>query len=175
VLVGIVSWEDVLGNRAAWNMLVWFATLVTLADGLARVGVVSWVARGAATSLEGFPPTVVVVGLVALFFLVHYLFASLTAHTAAVLPVVLAAGAAVPGVPVRTLALLLCYSLGLMGVLTPYACGPAPVYFGSGYVPKRDFWILGLVFGTLFLAALLAIGVPYLMATGGILKVGGGR
>ena len=101
--------------------------------------------------------------LVALFYIVHYLFASLTAHTTAVLPIILAAGAAVPGLPVRTFALLLCYSMGLMGVLTPYATGPAPVYFGSGYISRKDFWTLGLIFGMIFLAVLLVIGVPYLI------------
>ena len=34
VVVGIVSWDDVLSNKQAWNVLVWFATLVTLAEGL---------------------------------------------------------------------------------------------------------------------------------------------
>jgi di/tricarboxylate transporter len=79
-----------------------------------------------------------------------------------VLPVVLAAGAAVPGIPIAKFALLLCYSLGLMGVLTPYATGPAPVYYGSGYLSRRDFWTLGLVFGLIFFAALVAIEIPYL-------------
>jgi di/tricarboxylate transporter len=51
-----------------------------------------------------------------------------------------------------------------MGVLTPYATGPAPVYYGSGFVSRRAFWTLGLVFGVIYLAALLAIGIPYLMA-----------
>jgi di/tricarboxylate transporter len=102
--------------------------------------------------------------LVILFFVVHYMFASSTAHTTAVLPVVLAAGAAVPGLPATVLALLLVFSLGLMGVITPYATGPAPVYFGSGYVSRKDFWTLGLIFGTIFLAALLIIGVPTLLA-----------
>ena len=64
--------------------------------------------------------------------------------------------------PVRTFALLLCYSLGLMGILTPYATGPAPVYFGSGYVTRKEFWTLGFIFGLLFFAALVGIGVPYL-------------
>jgi di/tricarboxylate transporter len=85
----------------------------------------------------------------------------------AVLPAVLAAGAAVPGMPVRTFALLLAYSIGLMGVLTPYATGPAPVYFGSGFIPRRDFWVLGLVFGLIFLATLLGVGLPYLLWLGG--------
>ena len=101
--------------------------------------------------------------LVSFFFLVHYMFASLTAHTMAVLPALLAAGAAFPGMPVRVLALLLVYSIGLMGVITPYATGPAPVYFGSGFIPRRDFWILGFVFGLIYLTTLLGVGIPYLL------------
>ena len=54
--------------------------------------------------------------------------------------------------------MLMVFSLGVMGVLTPYATGPAPVYFGSGYIPRRDFWRLGLIFGLIFLASLLVIG-----------------
>ncbi len=163
VVAGIVRWDDIVGNKAAWNVLVWFATLVTLADGLNKVGFVTWFAKGAAAGLGGIPPLAVMVALVALFFLVHYLFASSTAHTTAVLPVILAAGMAVPGVPARTFALLLCFSLGLMGVITPYATGPAPVYYGSGFVPRRDFWRLGGIFGAIFLAALLVLGVPWLL------------
>ena len=90
------------------------------------------------------------------------MFAGLTPHTTALLPVVLAAGAAVPDLPVRTFALLLAFSLGIMGVLTPYATGPAPVYYGCGFITRRDFWRLGLTFGLIFLSALLLIGVPWL-------------
>jgi citrate:succinate antiporter/L-tartrate/succinate antiporter len=164
LVTGVVAWDDILGHKAAWNVLVWFATLVALADGLNRVGFVTWAARGFAARLVGVPPLTVMALLVAFFFFVHYMFASLTAHAAAVLPVVLATGMAVPGLPVRVFALLLVYSLGMMGVLTPYATGPAPVYYASGYVSRRDFWVLGLVFGTIYLVALLGIGVPYLTA-----------
>jgi L-tartrate/succinate antiporter len=66
--------------------------------------------------------------------------------------------------PVRPLALALCYTLGLMGVLTPYATGPAPIYFGSGYITRKEFWSLGSVFGAIYLLLLLAVGVPYLLA-----------
>jgi len=98
------------------------------------------------------------------FFVAHYMFASLTAHATTLLPVFLAAGAAVPGMPVRPVALALCYAVGLMGVLTPYATGPAPIYFGSGYISRKEFWTLGLIFGTIYLLGLLAVGVPYLLA-----------
>jgi L-tartrate/succinate antiporter len=163
VILGIVSWQDIAGNKAAWNVLVLLATLVALADGLNKVGFIGWLASGAASALTGLPPAMVMAGLVAAFFLVHYMFASITAHATAVLPVVLAAGAAVPGVPVIPFAMLLCYSLGMMGILTPYATGPAPVYFGSGFITRREFWTLGLAFGCVFLATLLGVGIPWLL------------
>jgi L-tartrate/succinate antiporter len=162
IILRVVSWEDILGNPAVWNTLVWFATLVNLADGLNRTGFVAWLSADAASRLAGHSIGLVTAGLVAFFFLVHYMFASLTAHASAVLPVVISVGAAMPGMRVRVLALLLVYSLGLMGVLTPYATGPAPVYYGSGYLTRRDFWRLGLIFGLLFLGALLLVELPWL-------------
>jgi L-tartrate/succinate antiporter len=157
-----VSWDDILANKPAWNVLAWFATLVVLAEGLNRVGFVAWFGQAAAAHLAGLPPTTVMVLLVTLFFGIHYMFASLTAHTTAVLPVILAAGAAVPGINLRQFVLLLGFSLGIMGVLTPYATGPAPLYYGNGFIARADFWRLGLIFGLIFFGALLAIGLPTL-------------
>jgi len=164
VITGIVKWDDILSNKAAWNVLVWFATLVAMADGLNKVGFVTWFAKSTSALLVGMSPVVIMISLVAIFFVIHYMFASITAHVTAVLPVMLAAGALVPGIPVKVFALLLCYSLGIMGVISPYATGPSPVYFGSGYVNRRDFWTLGLIFGLIFLVALLGVGAPYLLA-----------
>jgi L-tartrate/succinate antiporter len=164
IITGTVTWDDILANKQAWNVLVWFATLVALADGLNKVGFVTWFAKSMAALLTGMSPIVVMVVLVVIFFIIHYMFASLTAHATAILPVMLAVGAAIPGLPVKTFALLLCYSLGIMGVITPYATGPGPVYYGSGYISRKDFWTLGLIFGTIFLVALIGIGVPYLLA-----------
>lgn len=167
ILTGVISWDDLLGHKQAWNVLFWFATLVTLADGLAKVGFLKWFANTAAASMVGYSPTTVIVLLVVLFFVVHYLFASLTAHVTALLPVFLTTAAAIPGVNMRTLALLLCLSLGLMGIITPYATGPSPIYYGSGFVSRKDFWLQGFLFGAIFLAALVFLGVPYLMSMGG--------
>jgi L-tartrate/succinate antiporter len=164
IITGIVTWDDILGNKSAWNVLAWFATLVAMADGLNKVGFVTWFAKSASALLTGYSPLTIMVSLVVIFFVVHYLFASITAHVTAVLPVILLAGTLVPGIDVRIFALLLCYSLGIMGVITPYATGPGPVYFGSGYVNRKDFWRLGLIFGVIFLVALMGIGTPYLLA-----------
>jgi len=161
LIFGIIQWNDVLTNKSAWNVLVWFATLVTLAEGLSRVGFAVWFAKYVASHLSGLPPTLVMIALVAFFFGVHYLFASGTAQVAAILPVVVLAGASIPGVPITIFAMLVCFTLGIMGILTPYATGPSPVYYGCGYISRKEFWLLGLIFGIFFLAVLLVIGVPY--------------
>ncbi|MFB3903459.1 MAG: DASS family sodium-coupled anion symporter [Acidobacteriota bacterium] len=158
----VLTWQDILANQGAWNILVWFATLVTLADGLNRVGFIKWVAQRVAAPLAAFNPILTMALLVGLFFFIHYFFASLSAHTAAVLPVVLGVGAAIPGIPVSAFSLLLVYSLGLMGVISPYATGPAPIYYASGFIGRTDFWRLGLVFGLIFFTALILIGLPWL-------------
>jgi L-tartrate/succinate antiporter len=162
LLTRIMTWDDLVGNKSAWNVLFWFATLVVLADGLNKVGFVGWLGRGASEMLVGQSPLVVMVALVVLFFVMHYMFASITAHTMAVFPVFYAVGTAAPGVSPVTFGLLLGFTLGIMGILTPYATGPAPVYYGSGVIGRREFWKLGLIFGAIFLAALLLIGVPTL-------------
>ena len=166
LIIGVVSWSDMVKNSPAWNTLVWFATLVALADGLARVGFVKWFADSVGVYVTGLSPLVAMILLVAVFYLAHYLFASVTAHTTAMLPVMLAVGATIPGMDMTQLALLLCLTLGIMGVLTPFATGPSPVYYGSGYLPAKDYWRLGAIFGVLFIVALIAMGLPWVALIG---------
>ena len=163
LMCGVFTWKDMVANSAAWNTLAWFATMVALADGLNRVGFVKWFADTIAGRLHGLSPTVAMVALLMIFFLSHYVFASLTAHVTAMLPVILAVGVTIPGMPVPKLAMLLCLTFGIMGILTPYGTGPSPVYYGSGYLPSADYWKLGAVFGLIYLGLFLAIGVPWVL------------
>ena len=161
LMTGAFSWRDMLTDSAAWNTLVWFGTLVALADGLSRVGFVTWLAHLIGNELVGTPPTLALVALVVAFWMLHYLFASGTAHTTALLPVMLAVGTAIPGISGVQLALLLATQLGLMGIITPYGTGPSPIYYGSGYLPSADYWRMGTIFGVIFLVVFLAITVPW--------------
>ena len=103
------------------------------------------------------------VALLLINFFGHYLFASITAHVTAMIPVLPAVASTIPGVNMHTLALGLCLQLGIMGILTPYATGPSPVYYGSGYLPAVDYWRLGAIFGVIFFAAFMVIGVPWML------------
>jgi L-tartrate/succinate antiporter len=162
VMCGVVSWNDVIGHAQAWNILIWFATLVTLAGGLADTKFVEWIAQSLAPTLQGVAPTTAIVAIVSVYFFLHYFFASITAHAASLLPVFLGMAVMIPGLSPTQWALLLSYPLGLMGVLTTYTAGHNPIYYGSGYISRQAFWVLGLVLGVFFIVVYLAIVVPWL-------------
>jgi len=163
VILGLVSWDDITKNSAAWNTLAWFATLVALADGLNRVGFVKWFADGVSSQMVGFSPVTATIVLLLINFFAHYMFASGTAHVTALIPVLLAVGSAVPNMNMPQLALLLCLQLGIMGIITPFGTGASPVYYGSGYLPAADYWRLGAIFGLIFLAVFMLSSVPLVL------------
>jgi len=162
LLTGVIEFEDIVREKSAWEVFFYFTSLLTLSSGLNEIGFIKWVTEGYAKELAGLGPTVGLILLVSFFFWVHYFFSSITSHAAAVLPVVLAVGHGIPGLPIQTLTLLCVYSLGLMGVISPYATGPAPMYYGSGYIGKGDFWKFGLIFGVIYFAGLMLIVMPWL-------------
>lgn len=145
VLTKVISWEDVITNKAAINVFIWFATLVSMASGLKKVGFLKWAAGLISANLVGIDPTSIVIILVVLFFLFHYFFASVTAHTVALLPLFLGVAMnLLPETMIQPLAMLLVGSLGLMGILTPYATGPSPIWYGAGYISQATWWKLGI-------------------------------
>lgn len=158
----IVQWKDITRYNNAWNTLVNLATLVVMASGLTRSGFIDWFSSTMSTHLDGFSPNMTVIMLVLVFYFAHYLFASLSAHTATMLPVILAVGKSIPGIPMEQLCLLLVLSIGIMGCLTPYATGPGVIIYGYGYVKSRDYWRLGAIFGVIYISLLLAVGWPIL-------------
>jgi L-tartrate/succinate antiporter len=162
LILRVVSWKEILGNIQAWDVLVWFATLVTLANGLAETKFVDWVAQSLAPSFSSRTASVSIVLMAGAFFFLHYFFASITAHVSALLPVFLGVALKIPSVSPMAWALLLCYTIGLMGILTPYGAGPSPIYYRCGYLQGRDFWILGLILGVVFFVVYILIGVPWM-------------
>lgn len=156
VLTNVISWEDVISNKPAWNILVWFATLVALASGLKDVGILAWMGKGAEVYLSGLSPTMLMISMIVLFFLLHYFFASLTAHTTALLPIfIVIASKLIAPEQLMTFMILLTSSIGLMGIITPYGTGPSPIWYGAGYISQGRWWALGAIFATIFMAVLI--------------------
>lgn len=159
----LLTLDDIVGNRKSWKALILLATLVTLAGGLIRTGFLVWLANNVAEPIVTLSPTSTIVMLLAVYFFSHYMFASITAHVTAMMPITLAIAASNPQIPVVKFALLLSFTHGLMGVLTPYATTSGPVYLGSGFITTAEYWRLGAIFGLIFLAALVGLAAPVVL------------
>ena len=158
----VFSWNDFLKNTGAWNVLLWFGTLVTLAEGLKNVGFLEWLSGLMQVYLSELPPTTALIGLTLAFYLLHYFFASTTAHVSALLALFIIIAQAIPGVNVYLATVMMMLSLGIMGIITPYGTGPSPVYFGAGYIKGPEFWKLCTIFGLIYLILFLAVEVPWI-------------
>lgn len=146
LVTGVLSWEDVLKEKSAWDTVVWFSALVMMATFLNKLGLVGWfshVVEGSIAHL-GFGWEISALILVVVYFYVHYFFASTTAHITAMFAAFYSAGL-VLGAPPLYLGLLLAGASSLMMSLTHYATGTSPIIFGSGYVSMENWWVMGFI------------------------------
>lgn len=144
LLTKVLEWDDVLTERGAWDVFIWYGGLVGMADALMKTGLTGRFAEAAGSVVSGLPWVLVLAALLLVYFYAHYGFASITAHSSAMylpfLAVMMAAGA-----PKVLSALLLAYLANLSACLTHYGTTPAPILFGAGYVSQRDWWRLGFL------------------------------
>ncbi len=157
LLTEVLTWEDVLSEKGAFDTLFWFSSLIALATLLAKFGFMDWFSLHIGGKLAGHHPVVSFLIISGLYYYSHYLFASNIAHiTAMYAPFLLLAIGA--GVPPALAAFSLGYISSLFGSLTTYGCGPAPIFFGSGYVKSKDWWKLGFIISLVNIAIWLSVG-----------------
>lgn len=165
LVVGVLSWTDVLHETGAWNTLTWFSVLVMMAGSLTTLGFIPWLSSRIGSRLHGMSWFLVLAILIVFFFYSHYLFASSTAHVTAMYSALLAVAISAH-VPPMLAALLLGFFGNLNASTTHYASGPAPVLFGSGYVPQNKWWSLNLVLGVFYLVVWIGIGSLWMKVIG---------
>ena len=167
LVVGAVAWKDCLAETPAWDTLLWFAVLIGMSSQLNALGFIPWIASTvnaqlAALSL-GWGQAFLL--LHAIFFAVHYLYASQTAQvaslTTAVLGMMLAAGA-----PPVLCALSMAFHPNLFGGLSHYASGQAASYFGSGYCDVADGMRVGGIMGVFNFLVYAVVGGLWWKAIG---------
>jgi DASS family divalent anion:Na+ symporter len=165
LLTSVLTWEDVKGEKGAWDTIVWFAVLVMMASSLDKLGFIGWFSEIVKSSMIGMSWQLAFIIIIAVYFFSHYIFASATAHVAAMYAALLAVGISL-GVPGLFLAFMLGFVGSLYGTLTHYGHGPAPVFFGSGYVDLKSWWTKGLITGVAMLIIYLVIGGLWLNVIG---------
>ena len=144
LITGVLDWEDLISEKAAWAVFIWYGGLIRMAEALGQTGLTKRFAESAAGLTTGWKWWLALATLLLIYFYAHYVFASITAHATAMfvpfLIVILAAGA-----PAYLAVLSLAYFSNLGASLTHYGTTPAPIYFGAGYTSQRSWWTLGLI------------------------------
>ena len=144
LITGVLDWEDLVTEKAAWAVFIWYGGLIRMAEALGQTGLTKRFAEAAAGLTTGWTWWLALASLLLIYFYAHYVFASITAHVTAMfvpfLIVILAAGA-----PPYLAVLSLAYFSNLSASLTHYGTTPAPIYFGAGYTTQRTWWWLGLI------------------------------
>jgi divalent anion:Na+ symporter, DASS family len=165
LLTGVLSWDEFLEERRAWDALVWFAPLLMMADALNDAGVIRILSGKLFHAMGGWPWPLALIALATAYLYIHYTFASMTAQVTALYPSFLGAGIAA-GIPPMLATLPLAYFSNLNAGMTHYGTGSAPVFFGAGYVRQSDWWRIGFVISLLNLAIWMGIGPLWWKITG---------
>ena len=92
----------------------------------------------------------------------RYFFASGTAYVTAMVGLFATLILQIPGVDPAQVMLILLVPMGIMGILTPYGTGHSPIWFASGYNKGPEFWKLGAIFGIIYLAIFIVVGIPWI-------------
>jgi DASS family divalent anion:Na+ symporter len=158
LLIGnVLTWEDVKSEKGAWDTMVWFSALVMMAEGLSKLGFMGWFSNIIKNEVAGMPWIWAFPLIILVYYYSHYLFASATAHVAAMYSAFLAVSIAL-GIPGTLAALMLGFCGSIFGVLTHYGHGPAPVLFGTGYVDLKDWWKMGFIFSIILIIIWMGSG-----------------
>lgn len=165
LLTSVLTWEDVKSEKGAWDTIVWFAVLVMMASSLNELGFIGWFSDLIKVKIGGLSWQVAFPVIILVYFFSHYIFASATAHVAAMYAALLGVGVSL-GIPPMLLAMMLGFMGSIYGVLTHYGHGPAPVYFGSGYVELKAWWLRGLEIGIVLLIIYMVIGGLWMKVLG---------
>lgn len=165
LIMKVLDWDDVLGEKGAWDVLVWMGVLVNMAAYLAKFGLIAWFAKLIGAQLGGISWFSVIVLLSIVYTFIHYGFASNTAHVMALFGA-FATVAVAAGAPVFLIAILLGVLANTCSTLTHYACGVSPIFFGAGYMTQSEWWRIGFILSVLHLVIWLGIGVPWMKVIG---------
>ena len=156
----VLTWDDVLAEKGAFDTLFWFSSLLALATMLAKFGFMDWFSLHIGGKLSAMNSVASFLVIVLLYYYSHYLFASNIAHiTAMYAPFLLLAIAT--GTPPALAAFSLGFISSLYGSLTTYGCGPAPIFYGSGYVSTKDWWRLGFIISLVNIVIWLTVGTVW--------------
>jgi DASS family divalent anion:Na+ symporter len=159
LVTNVLTWEEVLRDRAAWDVFVWYGGLLMLGEMLNTTGVPAAFTTWIGSSLTTLPWFGVLLVTLVIYFYTHYAFATVTVHVLAMfapfVTLVIGLGAP-PKLAVYAFACLAALPAGL----THYGTTTAPMFI-NGYVSVKDWWRVGLISSFANLLVWLTIGFAW--------------
>ena len=163
---GIISWDDLLKTKAAWNTLIWFGGILGLSSALTKGKFFEWLAKFLEAHMNfGLDPFMMLILISIISVVVRYFFASGTAYISAMLPVFLIVGINA-GIDPTLLAFIMIGTNAYGGSVTHYGAAPGPIIFSAGYNNVKDWWTVGLISAVVCLVLNYVIGIPWWKITG---------
>jgi DASS family divalent anion:Na+ symporter len=162
ICLGVLTWNDALEQKGAWDTLLWFSILISMSGQLNTLGVVghfsSIVSGALAAANFGWPQAFAALHFG--YFIMHYFFASQSAHVGALYPAFLSMLIA-SGTPPMLAAFSLAFNTNLFGGLTHYASGQSAVFFGSGAISLPTLWKQGAYMSVVNFAIFGTVGMAW--------------
>ena len=155
-----VQWKDVLADKAAWDTVVWFGAIISLAGGLTKLGFIKWMSTLFAGAMAHFDAMTAFMLLGFAYIYLHYVFATASGHVAAMY-VPFATVAIGAGAPPMMVAICFAIFSNFMWGITEYAGGPGPIYFGQGYFDRPRFYKLNFIIVTVNVLLVFATGMAW--------------
>ena len=165
LLTRVIKFEDTISDKGAWHTFIWFGTLLMLSSFLKTMGVMDWVAIQLKSMISGFSPMTTVVLIMLVFFYMHYLFASATAHISVLLPSFLLILISYGISPTISVFMLIFASI-LSSGLTHFGLASSPVFFNSGHIQTKDWWRIGFILSLVYIVVWTFLGGAWWKALG---------
>ena len=169
LLTGVLSWNDIKSEKGAWETLIWFSVLMGMAGHLKDLGFTGWVgdlvSGFLASAMGGAGPIAFLLAMMSFYLFTGYFFASATAKTVALAPVILGALVALGVDPM--MAVLAVAGITNIGCnLTTYSHARNLLLMGYGYHTDSEWMKVGLVISVVGMVTFMSVGMLWWMVIG---------
>ena len=156
LVLKLVNFDEIISDKGTWHTFLWFAFLLALSGFLSKLGVPLWMGDKLKSVLINFSPFYALILLSLVYFYIHYIFASATAHITVLFPTFLLLFIEL-GTPKEVAALMLIFLSILSSGLTHFGLSSAPIFFATGHIKIKTWYFIGFILSLVYLAIWVAI------------------
>ena len=165
LITKVLDWQDVLEEKASWDVLIWMGAVVCMAGFLSTFGVVGTFANAVKGAIGHLDWRIAFFFVILVYCYSQYFFASGTARVTAMFSAFASVLVAL-GAPPMYVVMMFGLVGGVGCTLTHYGSAVTPIYFNAGYVDQGTWWRLGFIISLVNLFLALGIGTVWLSFLG---------